>query len=187
MPTVSLFISLLSLCISLTTVWLTLFRRGRLAMTKPRILFFGYDPGPVAKVFLRSLLYSTAVRGQVVEALYVSLQHDGSKQMFGFWGYGEADNLVPGSGLYIGQTGLAVNHHFVQAVNQPTYEFLAGRYTVDVFARLVSSERPVLLTKIAVTVTQDQAEELSHRGGVLFDHMPDTGEYVGHVRPKDRP
>ena len=74
MAGISIYISVLSLCISLTTAWLTLFRRGRLLMTRPNIVFFGFDdvPKTTAKIFLRTLLYSTAVRGQVVEGMFVN-------------------------------------------------------------------------------------------------------------------
>jgi hypothetical protein len=64
MTAVTIVIATLSLCISLLTAWLTLFRRGRLQMTKPAVVFFGFDnvPKTTAKIFLRALLYSTAIR-----------------------------------------------------------------------------------------------------------------------------
>lgn len=69
MSIASITISMLSLCIAVSAAWLTLLRRGRLAMTKPNIVFFGFDavPKTTAKIFLCTLLYSTAVRGQAVE------------------------------------------------------------------------------------------------------------------------
>lgn len=74
-------------------------------MTRPNIVFFGFDdvPKTTAKIFLRTLLYSTAARGQVIEGMFVKLLHEGSEQVFSFWGYGETKQLVPGSGLYVGR------------------------------------------------------------------------------------
>lgn len=65
MEYISIPISLVSLAISLGTFWLAFMDRGRLKMTKPTIVFFGFDevPKPTPKVFLRTMLYSTATRG----------------------------------------------------------------------------------------------------------------------------
>ncbi|MBL7507898.1 hypothetical protein INQ20_26675, partial [Escherichia coli] len=69
MEMISVPISIASLAVSVGTFWLVLLRRGRLAMTMPTIVFFGHDivPKPTPKIFLRTLLYSTAAQGQVVE------------------------------------------------------------------------------------------------------------------------
>jgi hypothetical protein len=70
------------------------------------VIFFGYDSSPrLPKIFLRTLLYSTSARGQVVEAMYVKLCQNGSERTFRFWGYGETNKRSPGSGLFVGQTG----------------------------------------------------------------------------------
>lgn len=184
MATVSVIIAVLSFCISIVTAWLTLFRRGRLAMTKPTIVFFGFDnvPKTTAKVFLRALLYSTAIRGKVIEGMFAKVRRDEDEQTFGFWGYGETGKLSPGSGLYVGQTGIAANHHFVLSVHQPEYEFKAGDYVVEVYARVVGRKRPMKLTEVAVTVTDEQAAVLADQDGVLFESSTDGRTYVGHAR-----
>ncbi|MGO1081315.1 hypothetical protein [Inquilinus sp. CA228] len=180
---VSLIMSIFSLSISGVTAWLTLFRRGRLAMTKPSLAFFGFDavPKPTAKIFLRTLLYSTAVRGQVIEAMFAKLQHEGSEQVFSFWGYGETNQLAPGSGLYVGQTGIAANHHFILSVHQPDYEFIPGDYSIEVFSRLVGRESPIRLIKFELSLSREHADILARHGGVLFELNPDGGGYLGHV------
>jgi hypothetical protein len=103
----SVLISLLSLAVAATTLWFNLLNRGRLAMTPPTLVFFGYDTVPklTPKVFLRTLLYSTAARGQIIAGMHVNVIRNGNQQLFSFWGYGETKNLVPGSGLYVGKPG----------------------------------------------------------------------------------
>jgi hypothetical protein len=184
MTIVSVIIAVVSLCISVLTAWLTLFRRGRLAMTKPTIVFFGFDsvPKTTAKVFLRALLYSTAVRGQVIEGMFAKLRHGPDEQVFSFWGYGETNQLSPGSGLHVGQTGIAVNHHFVLSVHQPEYEFTPGDYTVQVFARVVGRKQPMKLAEVSVSVPEDQAAILDTKGGILFELSADGQTYIGHSR-----
>ncbi len=104
-------ISLLALFISGVTLWLSHIRRGSLKMTKPTVVFFGPDGGEqgISKIFLRTLLYSTAKRGVVLENLYVRLRRGETQQNFNIWVYGEKD-LARGSGLFIGQEGIATNH-----------------------------------------------------------------------------
>lgn len=56
MEAASIVISVSALVVSVTTAWLTLFRRGTIRMTQPTLVFFGPDGlagGP--KVFLRTL------------------------------------------------------------------------------------------------------------------------------------
>ena len=78
----SLTISVLALCISAVTAWLTLFRRGTVKMTQPTVIFFGpdnptsRDEPPPPKVFLRTLLFATAKRGRVVESMHVALSRN---------------------------------------------------------------------------------------------------------------
>jgi hypothetical protein len=181
---VSLLISLVALGISSVTVWLTLLRRGKLQMTRPTVVFFGYDfqPKMTAKIFMRTLLYSTSVRGKVIEGMYAKLQHGDNEETFGFWGYGETNRLVPGSGLYVSQSGVGANHHFVLSVDRPPYRFTTGNYIIEVFARIVGQQSPLKLSEIKITLTTDHATALATEQGVLFELGPDSDGYTGHER-----
>jgi hypothetical protein len=175
-------IALLSLCVSMATMYFAWLRRGRLAMTKPAIVFFGYDMAPraIPKIFLRTLLYCTAPRGKMVESMYAKLRRGNTEQVFGFWGYGETTKLSPGSGLYVGQTGVSANHHFVLSVHEGGYEFVAGDYTIQVFARLAGAPRPTLLSEVTLTLNERNVATLAKQGGVLFELEPSTQTYAGH-------
>ncbi|AZI37884.1 hypothetical protein NT2_13_00750 [Caenibius tardaugens NBRC 16725] len=185
MDYVSIPISIISLAISLGTFWLAFLDRGRLAMTKPTIVFFGYDtvPKPTPKVFLRTLLYSTATRGQVVEGMYAVVRHCNAERVFSFWGYGETEKLSPGSGLHVSRTGLAVNHHFVLSVHEDAYQFEPGNYEIDVIADVVGQTKPVKLSTICLTLNTDHVAALAKHNGVLFERKID-GEYEGHSRDR---
>ncbi|WP_175772016.1 hypothetical protein [Paraburkholderia phenazinium] len=179
----STIISLMSLAVSVSTMYFAWLRRGGLRMTTPAVVFFGFDVVPkcTAKIFLRTLLYSTAAKGQVIEGMYAKLLRDDTEQTFGFWGYGETNVVTPGSGLYVGQTGVTVNHHFVVSVHQPAYEFVTGVYEVEVFARIVGRSVPIRLARITLSVDQEQETILRNRSGVLFELQPDSGTYAGHA------
>ena len=151
----SVFISVLSLAVSGAALWFTWLRRGRLSMTKPTVIFFGYDPEPrlTPKIFLRTLLYSTSAKGQVVENMYVKLCGTGSEQVFSFWGYGETHDPVRGSGLFVGQTGVALNHQFVLSTQHPGYQFAEGLYSIVVFVRVVGKSSSIKLNEISLTLS----------------------------------
>jgi hypothetical protein len=180
---VSVGLSCLALAVSGTALWLTSFRRGQLKMTTPTLVFFGYEGNmqPVAKVFFRALLYSTAARGQVIEGMYVRLGHQSAERRFGFWMHGETKNLVIGSGLFVGQEGLGANHHFVLSRDEPMYEFRSGQYTVQTFARSVGKHAAQKLAEISISVTNQEAAALSGRAGVMFRLNPDSGRYIGEI------
>src|SRR5271166_5155595 len=115
----SLAISTLSLAVAVTTAWLTLFRRGTVRMTQPTVIFFGPDQPrsredmPLPKVYLRTLLFATSKRGRVIQNMHVALSRNEMHQNFNIWVYGEREKLVRGSGLYVGETGVSANHHFL--------------------------------------------------------------------------
>jgi hypothetical protein len=91
----SLSISCLAFVVSALTAWLTFIRRGSLRMTQPTVVYFGPDGGAEKearnKVYLRTLLYSTSRRGQMIESMHVNLQRAETRQNFSVWVYGEGD------------------------------------------------------------------------------------------------
>jgi hypothetical protein len=183
MDSFSIPISLVSLTISVGTFWLAFVDRGRLRMTKPTIVFFGFDTVPkvTPKVFLRTLLYSTATRGQVVEGMYAVVRHNSRERLFSFWGYGETEKLSAGSGLYVSRTGLAANHHFVLSVHEEAYHFEPGAYQINIIADVVGYRKPVRLGTIDLVLSDELAAALVRQEGVLFERRI-GGEYEGHLR-----
>jgi len=191
---VALAVSALALTVSAITVWLTLFRAGELRMTQPTVVFFGPDGGrndgekARLKVFLRTLLYSTARRGQTVESMHVNLQRGESKQNFSIWVYGD-DRLARGSGLHVGQEGVACNHHFLLPEDGADFRLLAGQYNVRVFAKRVSDREPRELAHLVLSISESQAKELlKDDAGIYFDWGPDQQAYHAHIEiRKPRP
>jgi hypothetical protein len=94
---VSTVVSILALAISMATAWFTL-RRGTVRMTQPTTFYFGADASasPSPKVYLRTLLYTTAKRGKIIESMFVKLRRGESIQTFNIWVYGE-NSLARGS------------------------------------------------------------------------------------------
>ncbi len=126
-------------------------------MTQPTLVFFGPDGsagGP--KVFLRTLLYSTAKRGQIIENMFVKLRRRESVQTFNIWVYGDGP-LARGSGLFVGDNGIACNHHFLLPKDGTNFKWLAGDYVVETYATLIGRKESLLLCKILLALTDQQA------------------------------
>jgi hypothetical protein len=184
-------ISLAALAVSGVTGWLTLFRRGTVRITKPTVIFFGPDGGPPEgisrpKVFLRSLIYSTGKRGHIIEGMYVALRRGETRQTFNIWAYGD-ERLVRGSGLFVGESGVACNHHFLLPEDGTPFRFLAGDYDLDVFASVVGW-KTLHLASVSVSLTDKAATELQDpQCGIFFDWGPDAGRYHSHVDQRKPP
>lgn len=177
-PWLSIAISCFALLISGITAWLTFFRKGKLVMTQPTVVFFGPDgirfDSTKNKIYLRTLLYSTAKRGQVLESLHVSVHRHESKQNFNIWVYGEKGSLKRGSGLFVPQEGVASDHHFLLPEDGANFEFLAGPYTLSVYAKLVGDVQPRELLSINLSLSESQAKQLQEPNtGIYFDWGPD--------------
>ena len=179
---IAIAVSTFSLAVSGITIWLTLLRRGTLKMTQPTVVFFGPDgPDGLQKVFLRTLLYSTARRGHIVEEMFVRLRRGETTQNFSVWCYGDK-LLVRGSGLRVGYEGVAYNHHFLLPHDVTGYEFADGQYTVEVFASLVNVSKPLLLSRLHLSVSKEFSNALRTRDcGIYFDWGPDSQQYHPHL------
>jgi hypothetical protein len=191
MPITATIISLLALIISATTAWLTLFRKGTLRMTRPTVIFFGPDgppsQGAEVKVFLRTLLYSTSKRAQILESMYVTLRRRESVQTFNIWVYGDNGPLTRGSGLRISEDGFAANHHFVLPKDGTRFVFLPGEYVVEVYVTLVNSSQSLLLSDTRLQLSQEQAAAIAAGSGVYFDRGPDSRSYHAHIDSRKAP
>jgi hypothetical protein len=187
---ITLSVSVLALAISATTAWLTLFRRGTVRMTQPTTIFFGPDTprsgGRLAlpKVFLRTLLFATSKRGRIIECMHVSLARNETHQTFNIWVYGD-EKLVRGSGLFVGETGIAANHHFLTPDDGNHFKFSSGRYHLHVYARLLGDRTHSPLFVQELEITPDIAAQLEEPGtGIYFDWGPGSARYLPHVEKR---
>jgi hypothetical protein len=119
--------------LSLTVAWFT-FRRGSIGMTRPSLIAFLSEEGQ-PKIFMRALLYASGKRGHIVESLYLKVRRGHVSQVFDFWMYGESRAEFVGSGLRVGEEGVASNHYFLPP-KQPSFEFLAGQYVIEVHPKI---------------------------------------------------
>lgn len=183
----SITVSVFALSISAVTAWLTFFRRGTVKMTQPTVIFFGPDsprsrdePG-LPKVYLRTLLFATSRRGRIIESMHVTLSRNETHQNFSIWVHGD-ERLARGSGLFVGEAGIAANHHFLTPNDGSSFRFTEGRYRVSVFAQLLGDRRRTLLFSQTLEVSRETAALLEEPGsGVYFDWGPDSGRYLPHV------
>ncbi len=186
-PWFSFAISCLAMLISGVTAWLTFFRKGQLLMTKPNVIFFGPDgfESEKNKVYLRTMLYSTAKRGHVLESLHISLRRNESKQNFNIWIYGETGNLKRGSGLFVPLEGVIFDHHFLLPEDGSNFKFQGGAYNLAVIAKLVGEPTTQELASIYLEITDSQATELMKPNmGIYFDWGPDQQRYHSHLERK---
>ncbi len=187
-PTLALIVSCLALLVSATTGWLTLFRKGTIRMTQPTVIFFGQEVSErhgrphSPKVFLRTLLVSTSKRGRVIESMYVSLTRSESHQSFGVWVHGD-ERLTRGSGLFVGETGVSANHHFMMPPDdRPNFAFSAGNYRIDVYAKLLGDRSNLLLFSQQLELQSEHATLLRNpQAGVYFDWGQESQRYLAHV------
>jgi hypothetical protein len=101
--------------------------------------------------------------------------------------YGEREKLVRGSGIFVPETGVEANHHFLVSPDTGTFEFTADTYRLDVFAHMLGGKQQELLFSEVLEITPDIARQMRESdAGVYFDWIPDLRRYGSHVekRPK---
>ena len=172
---ITIAISGLALGVSAVNAWLALFRRGTVKMTRPTIIAFTRDGrDELPKIYLRTLLFATSKKGRVVESMFVSMRRNEAKQNFSFWAHGD-EKLARGSGLFVGETGIVTNHHFVVPRDGNGFKFQEGRYQLEVYAHLLGDSGPKLLFSEDLEVTSQDAVNLSpSEMSLFFDWGPET-------------
>jgi hypothetical protein len=178
-------VSILALVVSGLTLWFSHFKVGQILMTKPTIFFFGWD-GIRPKIFLRTLLFSTANNGRVLENLYLQVKSPTSECVYSFWGHtnSDANNLTRGSGLYIPKNGFLANHHFNPDPNTAiTNPFPKGTYEIEVIARQFGDSANRKLGRFELQLDNEMSTLLYQRAnGILWSLDPVDQSYHAELR-----
>ena len=178
----SIIISSLALLISIITFWLTRIKKGTIKMTKPTVIFFGPDGvgADHKKIFIRTLLYSTADSGRYIQNMFIRLHRGETIQNFNVWVY-DNNGLVRGSGLFINKSGIACNHHFLMPKDGTNYDFIEGEYLLEVFVEPADCS-PIMIFRQKLVITSNQQNELvNKKAGIYFDWAPNTQNYFSHI------
>ena len=90
--------------------------------------------------------------------------------------------MLRGSGLFVGETGVVADHHFVLP-SDAQFSFVEGVYRLEIIAEIVGDKAPTTLWTQTLDVTRDLATGLQdHHTGVYFDWGPDSRRYIPHLR-----
>lgn len=116
--------------------------------------------------------------------MHVSVARNEAKQNFNIWVHGD-DSLVRGSGLFVGETGVSANHHFLGPKDVGEFRFADGTYTIEVHAKLLGDEAARCLWSQSLLISRENAAELQEPGtGLYFDWGPDAGRCISHVEKR---
>lgn len=183
---VTTLISVLSLCLSAYAFWVVQFRHGKLKMTQPTLLCLKREsPSMRPKIFLRTLLFTTGPKGRVIENMFLKVHQNHGMYLFGFWGHTEGGKLTLGSGLFVGPTGTASDHHFNPRadVADPNFIYVDGDYVIEVFATVIG-QKPEKLAELTFSIDTVQAAEVIQipKRELYLLWNPETSCYEGQVR-----
>lgn len=184
---ISLLLSGVSVVVSAYTFWLVQFNRGTLKMTRPMYVCLKRDSGPDwPKLFIRTCLYSTGIKGLAVENIFLRVYKNGQSYLFDYWGHTDSGRLTIGSGLFVGPTGTTNDHHFNLREKSGALLFVAGAYKVELFATVVG-KKSQKIGDIEFEIDNQQAAELIQIPSRQLDlyWSADDECYVGDVRQSD--
>jgi len=142
-----------------------------------------------AEIFLRTLLFTTATKGRVIENMFLRVHQPIGTYVFDFWGHTESGKLTLGSGLFVGATGVASDHHFNSRHGSDDFIFHPGAYRVEVFGTTVGKSRARKLMEVAFNVNGQQAAELVRilNAELFLFWNADTHAYEGLLERSSKP
>jgi len=116
--------------------------------------------------------------------MHVALSRNETHQNFNVWVYGD-EKLVRGSGLFVGETGVAASHHFLTPRDGSAFRFTEGRYRLEVFAHLLGDKKQTRLFSQTLEISADMGTALAAPGaGLYFDWGPDSSRYLPHIEKR---
>lgn len=120
------------------------------------------------------------------EHAHVALSRNETHQNFNIWVYGERGKLVRGSGLFVGETGISADHHFLTPDDGNVFRFTQGHYRLDVLAHLLGDPKPIRLSSQVLDISRDTATALLEEktAGLYFDWGPNAQRYLPHVEKR---
>ena len=171
----SLVFSSIAIFLSGLTAWLTLFRKGKLKMTKPTPILLCYEKGN-AKISFYTMFYSTAFRGQLIESIYILFEQNKKYISFNKWGY-DSEGQVFTSGLYIKPEGIAQNHQFY--TSDKHFSFQPGVLKINIYANLANKKNPIKLESIPLRIpVENEADCKDKTKGFMFEWESDRNSYL---------
>ena len=155
-------------------------------MTRPHFFALIPEDSPFdgwLKFFMRVLLFSTGIRGRVIESMCLTLKHNGKSFPFHYWMFGGTEQLVIGSGVFVGHEGIGANHHFVPTSALSANDLTPGSYEVEIHASLLGSKNPLLLQSIRFELGEEEVSALrtSKEKAVFFLWDEETGKYKSRI------
>ncbi len=185
---ISSIVSIFALAVSLFTLWYTILRRGSIRSTHPSFIALRYDfvgkPVPQAKVFLRTLLFSTGKRGLVIENLFLRISEGTRSEEFSFWGYGDKD-IVRGSGIFVPEIGIVTYHHFNPLHTEKLFMFSQGRYTLELVAKVVAKRNLISLWTIELDVPAGAYDtNIPRDRAIYFNWSPEEQRYIASIEKR---
>ena len=190
-------ISILALAVSAVTAYVTLFRRGRILMTQPTVIYFGPDGSRHGmerrhqKVFFRTLLYSTGKRGHIVDK-HIHLPSNVAKRGRTLTSGCTATTSCAGEVAFLSRKS-ALRQIIIFCRRQiwsPLNSLWAIMY-LEVFAAVAGTARVQSLFAYAtLDLSPEMADTLSQGqfGPLYLDWGPDPGRYHPNVKaPPPRP
>lgn len=186
---VTLILSLIAIGISATTAWFTFFHKGKVKMTHPNIFAIIPREGlsvACPKIYMRVLLYCTSKSGRAVESMYLKISREGDVRKFQYWAHGESRELVPGSGIFVGPQGYEANHHFTPLEDNATYDFQTGKYSIEVYGKVVGASAPVPMAVLSFNLGIPEANALkeSQDTAVFFWWDAEGRNYIPRIDRK---
>ena len=175
-------ISIFALIISALTFYFSHAYAGKIKMSKPNQIWFGFaNPSRKAHILLKSVLYSTGAQGHIVERLYARLESNSSSQEFSSWVIGKQTDTYKPGGMRITKEGYMGDHHFIFPNDGTSYIFKTGNYSLKIFAKIAGENSDKLLREVNLNIPNHLSAELSSSKGIYFNFHSSDGNYIAEL------
>lgn len=172
-------ISLVALLVSLYVLWSNEIRAGSVTLVRPTQIYIGGKqpiPGMPQVIFISMLAWSSKKGGRL-ENLAAIVHHGDDKWEFPIWVISnESGNMHRGHPMYVSKQGSRAEIHFVRAKDASLVHFQSGSVRIEILCSANGRRTSLLDFESAITI--DQADLINQGGGVFFDRVLTTDEYV---------
>lgn len=164
-----LIISFMSLIVSLLTFWWANIRKGKLVMTRPTqisITFQDITKNVKPHLGIECMVFSTGNKGNIIENMFVRLITDSSQQDFKEWIHNnnnKREHQISG-GIFASTEGVASRHSFFLLTKNESYQFKAGKHSLEIYAQVLGYKNHKLLCTINFALPEhEQQKQINFR------------------------
>jgi len=139
-----------------------------------------FDSGnQTVKLGFQSAMFSTAIRGHIIETMFARLKHSNGISNLSLWLVNDGKQTRICNGISVDRSGLISDHNFLENLDETSPNFSSGINTIEIFVRILGKGKDSLLKVIPFYLSEETVAKLNspNEVGIFLTWNPVSNQY----------